>query len=553
MPVARPVILLCHSDPLKRLDISRKMESWSTGSLDVVPVATKKEADCVIDRLGGEVAKKLMAIVVDSNDSDGMDFLAGISSDHNTTIRVVLADDPKESRGYIPLSMSARGLDPQLQHLFDRWSPPDPTVVVSGPTGTTEAHSVRNFLYLNSIDYQWNEDKEELAIHIAGETFSANNMSALYQTLGIFPETELLPDYDLVIVGAGPAGLSAALNAGAIGLRTLVIEGGVAGGTAATSINLIENYLGFPDGIPGNRLARLAFKQLQNRKIAGIDWKPTYRAKSLSSLQPDQDRYLIKFKRNEATSGIQPDTGEVTAGVVILACGTKPRRLQVELDLEEDLRGKGLHHIALRSDQELERKKNVVIVGGGNTAGEAALLFSQPEFETTVTLVARDPLAAYMDIELEDRVRQAVEVLDECKVTALLGDEWLRAVEVLGPNNVRKTLPATSVYILIGADPDTLWLAESGIERDPRENYILTDTQLDASRLPYTPEPFETSLPGVFAVGDARKNSLRRVSQAVGQGAAAVVSVRSYLRKNGPAVLLDTGSNAYRRYGPLAS
>ncbi|WP_406219749.1 NAD(P)/FAD-dependent oxidoreductase [Streptomyces decoyicus] len=562
MSTDKPLILLIQPDPLKRYKLAADMDSRSTGSVQIVPVANGHEVDQVIEQTRNDQDKRLMAVIADPDDTEGIATLHSIADKHSSILRVVLTDDPGKAGGFIQLAMANEALDPQLRDLFDRWSPPDPAVRVRGSKQTKEAYSLRNFLYLSSTEYMW-EETEDSVIDLyvnEGQPLTPSELGKLYRALKILPGSEkfdLSHPYDLTIVGAGPAGLSAALSASIIGLRTLVIEASLPGGTAATSINRIDNYLGFPDGIIGNKLARLALVQMQRTGRKCIDWLPYCRAKSLRS---DGERYVIQV-------GDDP-SGEVSTGVVILACGQEPSRLPIEDRPGQDFRGRGVQHVALTSDRESVREKNIVIVGAGNTAGEAALLFSQEEYGAkSVTLISRKPLRESMNGDLEAKVRENVPVYAREVVKFIGKNGELTHVSVDPPWDI----PADEAYILIGGHPATEWLKGSGIHLDS-EKYIKTDARLSHSLLfrlftvggknkitrhwPLGSPPrskiytFETSLPGVFAAGDARFNSLRRVGQAAGQGAAAVAAVVQYLRRNGSTVLKDPTSTAYLLYGP---
>lgn len=540
---SKPVILLAHADPWRRCDLASKMNTWSTGSLKIVPVANSLEAESVIKSLGKNPAKSLMAIIAEAGDSMGESLLDSIHQRFESTLRVKLRDEKSEDEGIITLSLSAKTLDPKLQELFDRWRPPDPAVRVTGPKRTAKARELRNLLYVNSIEYDWPSSRTS-KIHIRigdGKPLVDPELGQLYDELGILPPSKLdqhFP-YDLVIVGSGPAGLSAALNADTVGLRTLVIESAVAGGAAATSINRIENYLGFPGGIPGNRLTRLALDQIRENPASGIDWHPYYKA---TGLRKERARYVISVE-----GGL-----ELSAGVVILACGQQPRKLDIAS--EQTFIEKGVHYIALRSDQEAERGRKVVIVGGGDTAGQAALLFS--EGRASVSMVVRDPLREHMNTRLARKVldaakRNAISLHQDYVVSEFLGDQHgqLAAVKIKHTNNeTERDLSADSAYVLIGAIPATEWLAGSGVQCAP-DRSVMTDAHLrrDSRRPRLT---FETSRPGVFAVGDVRTKSLRRVGQAVGQGAAVIASVEQYIRKHGHKVLGNSGSTAAQVYGP---
>ncbi len=318
-------------------------------------------------------------------------------------------------------------------------------------------------------------------------------------------------DYDVVILGGGPAGLTAAVNAAAEGLRTVVIEQLAPGGQAGTSTR-IENYTGFPYGISGDDLAsralvqatRLGAEIVVTRTACGID---------------------ADTRRVELDGG---DT--LDARALIVATGVAWRTLEVPG--AERFLGNGLYYGAAHSDAPLAQGQDIVIVGAGNSAGQAALFFSR--HARSVTMLLRGPsLAARMSSYLIEQIEAtaAIHVQPNCRITALAGDTSLHAIEVLDSAGGAGTLrQCPAVFVMIGADAVTGWLP-GRIVRDGH-GFILTGA--DAADAPAWEQPrrpfaLETSVPGIFAIGDVRSGSVKRVAAGVGEGGMSIAFTHQYL------------------------
>jgi thioredoxin reductase (NADPH) len=313
--------------------------------------------------------------------------------------------------------------------------------------------------------------------------------------------------YDLAVVGAGPSGLAAAVYAASEGLRTVVIERDVIGGQAGAS-SLIRNYLGFPRGITGAELAQRAFQQ---GWLFGAEY---VLARGVSRLTA----------RGQAIElGLEDGTAfEVRS--VLIASGARYRRLGVPS--VERLVGAGVFYTVV-GDASLFRGKDAIVAGGGNSAGQAVVHLAH--HARRVTLLCRaDSLEAHMADYLVQEIRRARNV-DVRVATEIVDAEGERALEGLRlfdrARGTRETLPATTLFVLVGADPHTDWLPEA-VARDDH-GFILTGREVGERTRP--PLPYETSLPGVFAVGDVRSGSSKRLASAVGEGAAAVTSIHALL------------------------
>ena len=318
---------------------------------------------------------------------------------------------------------------------------------------------------------------------------------------------------DLVIVGAGPAGLAAALYGASEGLRTLVLEDRAIGGQAGTS-SMIRNYLGFPRGINGGDLV---FRAWEQAVLFGAEFVFTQRAVGLASRQG-----LIEI----ALSG-----GDTVLGrAVILASGVDYRKLDVP-SLER-WNGAGLFYGAAGTEAAALAGERVCVVGGANSAGQAALHLSQ--FASQVTLIVRGAaLEAGMSDYLVRQVQAAsnIEVRLRTRIVEGHGTTRLAALEIENAEKRRETIAATAVFVMIGAEARTDWLGPS-IRRDDH-GFVLTGRDLppDSWAGDRPPLPYETSQAGVFAVGDVRHGSIKRVAEAVGEGSVAVGSVHQHLAR----------------------
>jgi thioredoxin reductase (NADPH) len=322
--------------------------------------------------------------------------------------------------------------------------------------------------------------------------------------------------YDLVVLGAGPAGLAAAVNGASEGLRTLVVEPWSIGGQAGSS-SMIRNYLGFPRGISGAGLAHRAWEQAV---LFGAEFAFTQRA---IQLRPRGDQRLVDLS----------EEGTAVARAVIIAAGVTYRRLSIPA--LDRLVGMGVFYGAAGAEAPAMAGEEVYVVGGANSAGQAALHLAR--FAARVTLLVReDSLEAGMSDYLITQLRATpnVEVRLGTRVVDGHGEARLQALTLEDVRTgQREQVKATAVFVLIGAEPRTDWLREV-LQLDER-GFILTgrDLREPAWPLQRAPLPFETSLPGVFAVGDVRYGSVKRVAGAAGEGAVAVGSVHQYLVQRG--------------------
>jgi thioredoxin reductase (NADPH) len=331
---------------------------------------------------------------------------------------------------------------------------------------------------------------------------------------------------DLLVVGAGPAGLAASVYGASEGMATTLAEDTALGGQAGTS-SRIENYLGFPAGLSGEELA--ARGALQAQKF-GVRIKLAAKAASLSF---EDGVHRVTFDDGEA----------MAARSVIIATGARYNRLPLERLAEFE--GVGVYYAATQAEAQACRTGPVAIVGGGNSAGQAALFLSR-SCATVHVIIRRDALDASMSRYLVDRIERnpGIFVWPSTQVTALRGTSQLEAVRLRRAGQPEESeLAVTGLFVFIGAKPGTGWLA--GQLAEDRHGFLLTGSDIPAARLEdknLTPLFLETSRPGVFAVGDVRSGSVKRVAGAIGEGSVAVRLALERLQSEGTADPIGLGA-----------
>lgn len=403
---------------------------------------------------------------------------------------------------------------------------------VIGSRFSPDSGRVREFLVRNRIPHEWLDPdadpdverhlrefgiaaRDVPVVIVSGKLLRRPTPAILADYLGLTAGTMPEGGFDLIVVGAGPAGLAAAVYGASEGLRTLVLEMVAVGGQAGSS-SRIENYLGFPTGISGADLTQRATVQAQ--KFGASFSSPC----TVVSLQEDAGHFVLRL--SNAT--------EIPGRAVIIPTGARYRRLDAA-GLEK-FESRGVYYAATELEARACAGSPAVVAGGGNSAGQAALFLA--DAGSAVTIVIRGPdLAASMSRYLVDRIEadKRIVVRRNTRIVALEGDSSLSAVRISGPGG-EETLATTALFSFIGADPASQWL--SGCAALDDRGFVLTDRSLGREHLkgPWealgrAPLPFETSHPGLFAVGDVRSGSTKRVAAAVGEGSAAVRSVHDYL------------------------
>ncbi len=429
-------------------------------------------------------------------------------------------------------------LYPVLNDLLDDWQatfhPPFEGIRVIGNRWSPHSHQAKDFLARNQIPYQWMDielsseaqqlveyadcDKLHLPLVLFADGSSLMQPSnvQIAEKIGLQTQAEK-PFYDLIIIGGGPGGLAAAVYGASEGLRTVMIEREAPGGQAGTS-SRIENYLGFPVGLSGGDLTRRAVTQarrfgveiLTPQEVTGIRVEDPYRFVQLS------------------------DGSEISCHAIILALGVAWRRLNVP-GLEK-LTGAGVYYGAAQTEAMSCQGEEVYIIGGANSAGQAAMYFSKYAAHVTM-LVRGDSLTKSMSQYLIDQIGETanITVQTHSSVIEVKGETSLEALTIANAlTGETQTVPATSLFIFIGAQPRTDWL--DGVVEKGDRGFILTgpDLQLNQRRpkgwtLERDPYLLETNIPGVFAVGDVRQGSVKRVASSVGEGSICVQFVHQYL------------------------
>ena len=406
---------------------------------------------------------------------------------------------------------------------------------VAGTLWSATSHHTKDFLARNRIPYQWldietNAEARALVESVENEHHRLPVVFFPDGRVLVNPENRDLADacglqtraseesYDLIIVGAGPAGLGAGVYGASEGLRTLLIDMEATGGQAGTS-SRIENYLGFPSGISGADLAnrattqakRLGAEVLTAQKVAGIRVEDPYRIVVLE------------------------DGTELSCRALILATGVTVRRL--DAPGVDRLTGAGIYYGAALTEAANYRDQHVFVVGGANSAGQGAMFFARYAKQVTM-LVRGSSLAKSMSQYLIDQIEDQpnIDVMTYTTVTEVHGDDRLEAVTLENrETGATKTVPAAALFLFIGAVPHTDLIND--VVRCNNAGFILTGPDLaeDGRRpkgwtLNRDPYLLETSVPGIFAAGDVRHGAVRRVASAVGQGAIAVSFVHQYLK-----------------------
>ena len=412
-----------------------------------------------------------------------------------------------------------RFTDNRVRLVGDRWSP--------------KVHELKDFLARSRVPYRWidvekreessgaqREDGERpVTVRFPdGSTLENPDIRSVAEKLGLDTEPETRY-YDLIIVGGGPAGLSAAINCASEGLRVVVVEQGAAGGQASYSA-FIENYPGFPEGLSGGELAKRTVEQAER---FGAEILVTRRA---TGLRMKGDARIVRID----------DGTELAAHTALIAVGVSFRWL--EAPGCPSLVGAGIYYGAATSEASACRDQDIYILGGGNSAGQAALLLSR--YARRVIIVAPEAsLEESMSKYLIDRIEETRNITVRTG-HSITGAEGLEHLERLTLEDVktgtRERVPASSLFIFIGATPQTDWLGPD-LARDEQGfvlsgfDYMQNCAQPEDWPLERPPYELETSIPGVFVAGDVRKGSVKRLTSAAGEGAMAAQMIYQYCQQ----------------------
>ena len=432
-----------------------------------------------------------------------------------------LLDSSKDCRALVMEAMTNR-----LNRLQDKiLDIPVARVLVVGSQFDTDCRDIRSFLSVNRIPYEWVDRERDsdripacMPKNLTGPSVIVDHAFCVGQpptvrkvAAALGYRTDPRSDgYDVVVVGAGPAGLAAAVYGASEGLKVLLIERGAVGGQAGTS-SRIENYLGFPSGISGDELSERAVRQAE---YFGTEIVMT---REVQNLEPIEGGWCVEL-----------DGGKrVSTRTVILATGVDWRRLEAEG--VDRLIGRGVLYGASRTEAGTVVGKDIFIVGGGNSAGQAAMYFSG--YANSVTVLVRGAgLKLTMSQYLIDQIKARPNITVEpyTRVVSVGGDGSLETICTVTGNEAPRNRHADALFVMIGANAQTNWLPRQ-LDRDEL-GYVCTGRDLpgwaDEARNPY---PLETNLSGLFCVGDVRHSSIKRVSSGVGEGSMAIAFVHQYL------------------------
>ena len=550
-----PVLLVVGADPQDVRTTAAALARRFTPDYRVLTAGSAASGLAELERLARR-RDEVVLVAADQHlpDDDGVAFLERAASLHRDIARVLLFEMDHHHTQIpfteLPALQRATALGqidvwlvkgwvnpeewlyPQVQEALSAWSrthrPSHVIYRVVGEQWDPRCHDLRDGLTVNGVPFVFHPRDSDMGRQlIRDHEVDVSRLPAVIRHDGAVLQDPSLrelagahgiqvrpsdSEYDLVVLGAGPAGLAAAVYGASEGLRTLLLEARAIGGQAGTS-SMIRNYLGFPRGISGGELAHRAWQQAT---LLGAEFVFTHQVTALTT---DGDRQALELD----------DGGRVAARAVILATGVTYRRLGLP-DLDR-LVGAGVFYGAAGVVAPAITGEDVYVVGGANSAGQAALHLAR--YAARVTILVRGPsLAAGMSHYLVRQIAATPNVVVRLR-TQVVGGCGAARLEglVLADQQERRQeqVPAAAVFIMIGAEPRTDWLAPA--LRLDEHGFVLTGRDVPATDWPLTrePHPFETSRPGVFATGDVRYGSVKRVAGAVGEGSVAVGSVHRYL------------------------
>ena len=554
--MAKPVIFTVDDDPDVLQAIERDLRSRYSERYRIMRAASASEALETLHRLKSRNdAVALLLADQRMPELDGVGFLSQATEIYPTAKRALLTAYA-DTNAAIEAINSARvhyfllkpwdppdqnlypALDDMLNEFMDSYHPPYEGIQLFGTRWSPKAYELRMFLAQNHLPYQWVDVEQSstpdsaavlkksdgtpetlpMMVFPDGTKFSEPTSADIAKKIGLRTRSDV-EFYDLAIVGGGPAGLAAAVYGASEGLHTVMIEREAPGGQAGLS-SRIENYLGFPAGLSGRDLARRAVVQatrfgveiLSPQEAAGVRIEGPYR--------------IIEMA----------DGSRVSCHALLLAMGVQWRNLGVPG--EDRLRGAGVYYGGGVTEAMSCKGETVYVVGGANSAGQAAINFAGYA-EKVVMIIRRESLAATMSQYLIDQIKKTpnIEVWPQTRVAEVHGDQHLEELSVhCSTTGTTDRVPAKSLFIYIGALPRTDWLGDL-VQRDAR-GFILSGPDLlrDGKRpqgwsIERDPSLLESSVPGIFVVGDVRHGSVKRVASGVGEGAVAIQFVHQYLAK----------------------
>jgi len=549
----RPVILAIDDDPEVLGAIERDLRQQYRGDYRIMKATSGREALEAATSLKAR-GTPVALFLADQRmpEMSGTEFLAQARKLHPEARRVLLTAYADTEAAIA--SINEVGLDhylmkpwhppeerlyPVLDDLLGEWAAkvrlPYEGIRVAGAHWSPGSYAVREFLSRNQVPYQWIDVEEDdstralvesltgdvttlpVVLFPDGSHLAAPDNLALAEKVGM-RTTASLPFYDLVVIGAGPAGLAVSVYGASEGLRTLLVERSAPGGQAGTS-SLIENYLGFPSGITGEDLARRATSQARRLGAELID------AQEVVRIRREDPYRVVTFASGR----------EVSCYAVVLTTGMEVRKLDVPG--HDKFLGIGVYYGAAMTEGVTYRDRHICIVGGANSAGQGAMFFSR--YASRVTMIVRKPsLSPWMSRYLVDRIEATpnIDGVFDAEITEFQGDERLERIVIRkGETGATEVIDAAAAFIFIGAAPKSDLVADL-VERD-EQGFILTGPDLPKVHgrpkgwtLDRDPFIFETSVPGIFAAGDVRAGASRRVATAVGEGSASIYAVHKYLR-----------------------
>ncbi|MFG1819550.1 FAD-dependent oxidoreductase [Kribbella sp. NPDC049174] len=546
--MTKPAILTVDDDPMVSAAISRDLRRRYGDDYLVVKATSGTQALAALTKLA--LRNQPIAMIATDQRMPGMTGIELLerAREHAPTAKYLLLTAYADTEVAIK-AINDIGLDyyllkpwdppedklfPVVDDLLGDWQQANPEhttdVRVIGNRWSDRAHDIKTFLARNHVPYRWYDVERDaegqrlrdladaadndlpLVLIPEGDTLRSPSTVDLASALGLRTRAEQ-PLYDVCIVGGGPAGLAAGVYAASEGLSTVIVEREAPGGQAGLSA-AIENYLGFPRGLTGSDLAARAVAQASRFGAEMV------LARGVVGLEP----------RGPVHAVLLEGSGEIEARAVIIATGVSYRSLDV--DGLGDLTGRGVYYGATASEASQCQDDDVYIVGAANSAGQAALNLARYA-KRVVLLVRGDTLTTSMSRYLIDKITSATNIEVRCRteVVSCRGDGHLEALTLSDRTSGRvEEVQSSWLFVFVGASPRTDWL-DDRLVRDGK-GFVVTGPELvamDRWALPRPPYALETSLPGVFAAGDVRLDSMKRVASAVGEGAMSVYLVHRYL------------------------